>query len=357
MGLHGFRFVEEISDLLVFEKKFIDELESLDSYKKVISAPHPGPFPNKTCEIKKIGFVGVFDNPDSTNIPFATAFQKAGYHVEVFNYRTVASEIGIGAMNNELVKFADTFDLIIICKGNGITPETINSCSLKTKVCFYMMDALSHLDSDPTYYDMARSSSLSIVVAGEVAEALITNGVNNVHHILQGIDPFQFRPIANKKDCNIVFIGQCTEKRKKILDDMVASLSNTKGFSIRAYGKGFNKEVYGDEFNRACSGGDILLAINNTNSDQDSFSDRILRYMATGGCVVTEYSKGLEKYFVNGKHLAWPVGDETLTSVIQRLLKHPKMMEQMAKNGYEHVLENHTWDKVAKQIIEIAEKL
>jgi len=79
--------------------------------------------------------------------------------------------------------------------------------------------------------------------------------------------------------------------------------------------------------------------------------------MATGGCVVTEYSKGLEKYFVNGKHLAWPVGEETLADVIQNLVKHPKMMEQMAEYGYQYVLENHTWDSVAKQIIEIASNL
>ena len=347
----GFRFVSDVSDMLVFEKIPMIYATEIDTYSVKESR-----FPSPTkARIKKIGFVGVFDNPDSTNIPFAKAFQKAGYHVEVFNYRTVSNEIGYGAMNAELVKFADTFDLMIICKGNGITPETIKTCSLKTKVCFYMMDALLHLENDNTYYSMAHASGLSVVVAREVANALIGDGVQSVHHVLQGVDPLQFRPVSNKKDCNIVFIGQCTEKRKKILDDMVASLSNTKGFSIRAYGKGFNKEVYGDEFNKACSEGDILLAINNTDSDQDSFSDRILRYMATGGCVVTEYSKGLEKYFVNGKHLAWPVGDETLTTVIQRLLKHPKMMEQMARNGYKYVLENHTWDKVVEQILVIVE--
>ena len=321
--------------------------KSIDPDRVIDFVRHSG-----DSSIKNIGIVGVFDNPDSTNIPFAKAFQDLGYKVSVFNYRTVAQEVGIHEMNIEIEKFADNFDLIIICKGNGIYPETIEMCGTKTKVCFYMMDALSHLDNDPTYYDMARASDFSVVTAAEVGVCLGAAQVENVHHIIQGIDPLQFRSIQNEKICDIVFIGQATTKRIEILKGL-----SDQGISGRAYGPGFNAPgVYGEQFNQACSEGRILLAINNTDSDEDSFSDRILRYMATGGCVVTEYSKGLEKYFVNGKHAAWPNKNEAMIDIIQHLLKHPKMMEQMATNGREYVLENHTWDKVAEKIIKIAEE-
>ena len=305
-----------------------------------------------TDKIKRIGIVGVFDNPDSTNIPFAKAFQKAGYSVDVFNYRSVANEIGIHEMNAELEKFASNFDLIIICKGNGIYPETIALCSSKTNVCWYFMDALIHLENDPAYYDMARAADSSVVTTNEVLSALNAASICNVHHIIQGIDPLQFRPIKfnGEKICDIVFIGQATPKRMKILTELPMF-----GITGRAYGPGFNAQAYGEKFNTVCAEGRILLAINNTDSSEDSFSDRILRYMATDGCVVTEYSKGLEKYFVNGKHLAWPVGNETLVDVIQKYLAHPKMRKQMANAGYQYVIENHTWDKIAEKIIKITE--
>lgn len=322
----------------------VSELTSMgDSIGTITSGTIP--------KIKKIGFVGVFDNPDSTNIPFAKAFQKLGHEISVFNYRTTAQEIGTYEMNIELEKFAGNFDLIIICKGNSIYPKTIRKCTEKTKVCFYMMDALCHLDNDPTYYDMARAADFSVVTAAEVGVCLKAAQVENVHHILQGINPLEFKPIKNEKICDIVFIGQATQKRLDILSEL-----SSKNISGRAYGPGFPADsVSGEKFNQVCAEGRILLAINNTDSSEDSFSDRILRYMATGGCVVTEYSKGLEKYFVNGKHAAWPQEGETLIDVIQYLLVHPKMMNQIAENGHQYVLENHTWGNVAEKIIEITE--
>ena len=222
-----------------------------------------------TDKIKRIGIVGVFDNPDSTNIPFAKAFQKAGYSVDVFNYRSVANEIGIHEMNAELEKFASNFDLIIICKGNGIYPETIALCSSKTNVCWYFMDALIHLENDPAYYDMARAADFSVVTTHEVLSALNAASICNVHHIIQGIDPLQFRPIKfnGEKICDIVFIGQATPKRMKILTGLPMF-----GITGRAYGPGFNVQAYGEKFNTVCAEGRILLAINNTDSSEDSVS-------------------------------------------------------------------------------------
>ncbi len=347
MSAAGFQFFTNISDLLVFEKVPVDNSKnSIDILRQ--------PANPKAKKIEKIGMVGVFDNPDSTNIPFAKAFVKAGCRISVFNYRTVAKEIGIDAMNEEIIKFADDFDLIIICKGNGIYPKTIAACSSETKVCWYMMDSAAHLENDPVYLDMAKAVDFSVATTGEVAGVLKNNGANNISHIVQGIDPTQFRPVESKKLHDVVFIGQKTEKRTGITDSL-----KSLGLTVDLYGDGWpwGGEAYGEDFNKACTGGRILLAINNTDSEQDSFSDRILRYMATGGCVVTEYSKDLEKYFVNGKHCAWPIAEQTLSEVIQYYLDHPKMMEQMAKTGYEYVLENHTWDSVAKKIINIAEGL
>ena len=300
---------------------------------------------------KRIGIVGVFNNPNSTNIPFAKALKMDGKNqVNIFDYREVESQIGCIAMNQEIKKFCKDFDLIIFCKGSSICPRTIAHCSSITKTCWYMMDAKIHLDNNPAYYDMAKAATFNIVTTGKVASALKEKNINHTYHIFQGIDPEQFKPIDLEKINDVLFVGQATQKRNEIIESIIKA-----GIEVFCYGMGYGDELYGDSFNRACSSTKILLAINNTDPSEDSFSDRILRYLATKGCVVTEYSEGLEKYFRNGEHIAWPIEGISFSDLIKTYLDHPKMREQMAERGYQHVLENYTWDNVAKKIVQIVE--
>jgi len=328
MEQFGFKFVHAIDDLLVFNKTAI---------------------PVK--KIRKIGIVGVFDNPNSTNIPFGQAFVNAGIKVDVFNYRTIAGQVGIERMNIEIIKFAANYDMVIFCKANAVTPLTIAECSRITKTLWYMMDAKIHLDMDKTYFDMARVAGFNVVTTKEVFDALNDAGIQNLHHIIQGVDPKQFHPVEGiEKKYDVVFIGQKTEKREKIINDIVAA-----GISTKCYGPKWDAgEMYGEDFNKACAEGRILLAINNTDSDQDGFSDRILRYMATGGCVVTEYTKGLENYFKLSE--VWSC-ELNFIEDIKYLLSDPVFMEEIARNGYQRVLKDYTWDKVSEKIINIVQEV
>ena len=299
--------------------------------------------------VKKIGMIGVFDVDGGTNIPFGKAFANAGYQVDVFNYRTVASQIGWEKTNQEIIKFSEAYDLIIFCKANGITADTIRLCSRNAATCWYMMDSIDHLKASPEYRKMAGAASFSVVTTKAVYDYLANGEVRmpDIHHILQGIDPKEFHPVEADKKYDVVFIGQKSPKRDKYLDAIIAA-----GFTVKAYGQGYNKPVYGKDFNQACAEGRILLAINNSELTEDSFSDRMLRYMATKGCVLTEYSKGLNNYFHS--EIEWFKTERQLIEEIDMLLKNDTLRNSVTENGYKTVLANHTWDKVAEQIIKIA---
>jgi len=330
MEYGGFKFIQNISDMLIFQR---------------ISIP--------IKKIRSIGIIGVFDNPNSTNIPFGKAFVNAGFKVDVFNYRTVAKQIGIAQMNLEIVKFAANYDLIIFCKGNSITPETIAACSRITRTLWYMMDGLPHLKMDKTYFEMARAAHLNVVTTKAVADTMAAAGISNVHHIIQGVDPKQFHPVEGiEKKYDVVFIGQITEKRAAIIDEIMGA-----GISVACYGPGWATNAYGEDFNRACAEGHILIAINNTDSCQDSFSDRILRYMATSGCVVTEYSKGLKNYFELADEIYWPGETNTFAEIIKWLIDNPDVIKKTAQCGYQRVLKDYTWDKVIEKIMNIVQEV
>jgi len=217
-----------------------------------------------------------------------------------------------------------------------------------------MMDAKIHLDMDKTYFDMARVSGFNIVTTKEVFDALNDAGIQNLHHIIQGVDPKQFHPVEGiEKKYDVVFIGQKTEKRLQVVAEILAA-----GITAKCYGPGWDtSEIYGEDFNIACAEGRILLAINNTDSDQNSFSDRILRYMATKGCVITEYSKGLENYFELGKEVMWPSELNSFVEIIKYFLNHLTLIEKTAENGYQRVLRDYTWDKVSEKIINIVQEV
>ena len=122
---------------------------------------------------------------------------------------------------------------------------------------------------------------------------------------------------------------------------------------VKTYGNGYDGGyVTGEAFNKACAEGKICLAINNTSQDIDSFSDRILRYMATGACVLTEYSKGLENYFTNFKDIVWFKNNESLNKCIVSIMENIETRNAIAESGYKKVLENYTWDRVAEKVLE-----
>jgi len=219
------------------------------------------------------------------------------------------------------------------------------------KTMFYMMDSIDHL-INPEFYDKAKACDFSVVTSMAMKEALENNGAKHVYHILQGVDPKQFHPVEGvEKKYDVIFIGQRTSKRDVIIGSLLDA-----GITVACYGPGWADNAYGEDFNNACAGGKILLAINNTDSDQDSFSDRILRYMATGGCVVTEYSKGLESYFKNDSELCWPEAGEMI-DLIKYLLKNPEAMKRIAEAGHQRVLKDYTWDKVAEKIMNIIKEV
>lgn len=364
MHLGGFEKIRDIQGMLVFRKQkknIIGECQYKEEEKNIpmpksIKEDKPirfGGFDELAKHkriIKKIGIVGVFDVTGSTNIPFGKAFANAGYHVDTFNYRTVAREIGWDKTNQEIVKFSAAYDLIIFCKCNGVTADTIRMCGRNAITCLYFMDSIDHIKSDPNYYKMAGAADFSVVTTKAVYDVLADGEIKNpdIYHVLQGIDPKEFYPVEDiGKLYDVVFIGQRTAKR-----DIALMAVKNAGYSAKAYGQGYNNPVYGEDFNIACSESRILLAINNSSPDQDGFSDRIMRYMACKGCVLTEYSKGLNNYFHS--EIEWFKTERQMIEEISMLLKNDNLRNSVIENGYKTVLANHTWDKVAEQIIKIA---
>lgn len=305
-----------------------------------------------------IGMVGVFDVKGSTNIPFANAFEKAGHSVERLSYRTGIQTLGSEKTSEAIVELSSRVDLMIFCKGNGIISETMRKCSENTTTCWYMMDACSHL-KDPVfggdYVEFANICEFSVVTYISMKESLEAAGVTRpIYHMIQGIDPSEFHPVEGiEKIYDVGFIGIQTEKRDAILDAIHAA-----GFTYHAWGQGYaDGAVTGEDFNRACAQCRIMIATNNTDPKLDGFSDRIVRYMATGACVLSEATKNIGTYFKQGTFSVFNSTEEAVAKATILLRDFDdKIRSERGAAARQHVVDNYTWGHVVDGILDIAAK-
>jgi len=340
-SLEGIPFAKKLYDI-EFDGKPIEK------YKDVIGIISK----SRPKEIGRIGMIGVFDVEGSTNIPFANSFSN--HDLWKYNYRTEAKNKGVDLRNREIIAISKEVDLMIFCKGNGIDPSVYEACAQNCTTVFFMMDSIDHL-SNLDFYDYANLSDFSVVTTGAMKNALLEAGVKKpIHHMIQPIDPKEFYPVETDKKHDVIFIGTRSEKRDNILSKI-----REWGYSVKAYGNGYGEYVTGEAFNRACTEAKICLAINNTDPFIDSFSDRVLRYLATKALVVTEYSEGLENYFKNKEDLFWFTDLDQLKFNLNALVSDmfSDAKNQIAEKGYGLVLEKYTWKQVSDKIIAIANEV
>ncbi len=82
-------------------------------------------------------------------------------------------------------------------------------------------------------------------------------------------------------------------------------------------------------------------------------SDRIFNVLGAGGFYLCSYFPGIEKMFINRKHLVWFKTAEEGIQLTRHYLIHDKEREKIAYNGYELVKNNHTYKDRVKNIVDI----
>jgi spore maturation protein CgeB len=177
---------------------------------------------------------------------------------------------------------------------------------------------------------------------------------DEVHHILEGIDPEVYRPTMQLPEyyADVSFIGTANPERIQYLQALADA-----GLNVKAYGQGFNEEVHGNAFNLVCSSSASMLALSAEYGTQEYFSDRVLRFGACGAFILHKYAPRMEKYFVDGEDLVYFDTPESLVEAIKHYFQPDKddLRTQMRNNLRNKVLTNHTWQHSVRKILDIVE--
>lgn len=297
-----------------------------------------------------VGMIGVFGDSNSSNIRFAEGFRNCEEVSKVleYDYRFIVRNQPRSLLTS-LEEFSRSCDFIIICKGNGLSTNTIITMSQHAKILLWYMDYYPNLSGHREVVRFGNYCDWRSATGYDTARLWKKLIGLEVLHILDGSNPDEYYPLNIDKTYDITFIGAKDYERKTIEDFLLKMPIKTKFF-----GPGFTRFVGAEEFNQICNRSKITLNISRGNYAGYS-SLRLWNLMATGAFVLTKKIREMNQYMglKDNIHLGEFSTLLELEKKVQYYLKYGAIREKIAKTGYEYVINNRTWYHSAKEILKL----
>ena len=306
--------------------------------------------------MKTICLVGVNDVEGSTNISQAKAFMEQGFSIIPINYRSLISKYGMETFEDILVSTVKKYRpyLTFFAKCNGINPNIVKECSKYSHTWLWNPDAISTIKRVPEVIEHAKNADFSSCTGGGVAEWFEEQGVKKCYNIFDGADTDIFKPVepVDSLKTTISLIGTRTKEREEVRKALIEA-----GIDAKFYGNGYQYEAVNLAFSQVCSSSKFMLSINSsTENITDYFSNRLLRYMGCGPCVLHyDPTETLKKYFKDGEEILF---FKTIDELINKIKStSDEDARRIGEAGRKKVLENYTWKHTINKILDIVDKV
>lgn len=94
----------------------------------------------------------------------------------------------------------------------------------------------------------------------------------------------------------------------------------------------------------------VSISANIFNDVEGYWSNRPYDILAAGSCCLMRYVPGIERHFTDGVHCVYYRSNEEAMEKIEWLLANPEIRNRIARAGFNHVRENHTWVNRAMEL-------
>lgn len=187
---------------------------------------------------------------------------------------------------------------------------------------------------------------------------------HSLHLAKKFSSPVRFFPFGMSKD-----IFNCNKELKERNIDIASVGSNDAGFygkrtkAIHAmkshfsskYSLSFNKKAYLQDL--ASIYGNSKIVFNRSANTIKSINMRLFEGMGCGALVFSDYVPGMEKLFIENTHYVSFKDQNELIEKMDYYLKNLEEAQTIATAAYEHLLNNHTYEHRANEIIDLIEEL
>jgi len=228
------------------------------------------------------------------------------------------------------------------------------------------------------WYGDQRGDHVEPLIKGRIpylSALLITNGAKSrqhkmykragipfVHTFYHSFSPNEFQLWDTPVTHDVFFGGSNFRISKFPLSLQRRNLIYTahKRFNMVVHGGGWKfpteKWILRPQYAKALRKAHINIGINHYDLYQ-YYNRRLFEAVGSGRLHVTYYIPGMEKHFKNHEHLVWFKNNKKGMDLIKYYLNHDKEREQLAQNGRDFFIENHSWKKRVKQLRNIFNKL
>lgn len=237
-------------------------------------------------------------------------------------------------------------DLVLVCKGEFISPDLIKSLPYPTALWYCEqigtakeIDYESFLRRKELAYN---ATAFDFVFSHDKAnmEVYQNMGCNRVYWLPSAaINTEVHRRLGLPKKYHITFIGSKTNRRNTLL------------IALAKYFEVYTPNIWDiHELNQVFNESKIVLNIHL--SDLPNMETRLGEVLGSGSFLLTEKLSSND-LFIDGEHLVqWNRGDiEDLINKINYYLLHEDERERIAKSGHLFALEQHTFERRMDQLL------
>lgn len=305
---------------------------------------------------KKILIVGVLDVPSSTNVFMKKGFEQLGYETHAYNYRTIYKEIGMFNMWNDFrdfLMYKPQYNLIIFCKTNLMHPELLQLAGKYNPTWYWFMDPIGTAKAVMAQ-EYARYATYTSATSSEVVKDF--KEVNeNSYHIIEGYDPETYYYEDLEKIYDVTFIGNHTDQRT----ECILSIRDEIDEEIHIFGSAWpqpytgqvhvHSPVYNEEERKVINQSKFVL---NLSHDGITFSDRVVKSLACGASVISQYCKDLDDKFPGATGM-FNTAEEAAQLINEELSKTQEAFAlEIQKEMAARIKNNYSWKAVCQQILE-----
>jgi len=258
---------------------------------------------------------------------------------------------GKAAMNQRLKDYADLIrpDYIFHVLGrNDIEIRTWEALSQKfTTIAWVLEDRWQ----PELLASIVKSFSLAITASPSV-QAMLAKLQTDIFPSQWAANPHYLKRIdGHDRQFEAVFFGQKSNYRTQLMG----------GLPIEPYGNQWENGIL--EYPQMCrmlSGSKIAVNLAYEPNDNPKINLRIFEATASGALCLSEYAPMLERYFKFEGNPDSPIhltdeivvfeGRSNLEKKLKYLLDHPRLLYQVANNGYERTRRDHLWKNRLNEI-------
>lgn len=262
-------------------------------------------------------------------------------------------------------------DVVIVTGGHRITDITIRTLT-DNGVCTVLWTIDSPLDFQPII-DAAPFYNHIFCQGTEAIKLLDTAGIKDAHWLPMACVPDMHRYVElsteTKKQYgnDLVFVGSYYPNRAELFEKLT-------DFDLGIWGPGWEKLKSDSSLIRFLRGGQVkpetwlkiysackIVLATHYQDTENRFpvyqaSPRIFEALACGAFVMTDNQKDVFLLFKDGKHLVGFDNVQDLIGKVKYYLEHPIERKEIANQGRQEVLKNHTYTHRIEKLLSFVSK-